>query len=76
MDPKVFANASAFPWVSNGGVHEHQVCEGGLTKRELAAIEIMARIVGTDWTNTRFYAAHAGRAVLAADALLAELAKP
>lgn len=32
---------SAFPWVSHGGIHEHQFTESGLTKREYFAAMAM-----------------------------------
>jgi hypothetical protein len=66
--------ASAFPWVSNGGVHEHQVVEGGLTKREYFAAMLMQGITSNATTRSNPQDI-AQASVAAADALLAELAK-
>ncbi len=38
----MLGNNPAFPFVSSGGVHEHQYCEGGMTVRQYAAIHICA----------------------------------
>jgi hypothetical protein len=69
------ANDMAFPVVLESTRTPNDSEQLGLTKRELAAIEIMARVVGSDWTNESYYQDLARRSVLAADALLAELAK-
>jgi hypothetical protein len=70
-------NEPAFPHIDSrdGSLPDGDCLCSGLTKRELAAIEIMARIVGSDWTNETYYQDLARRSVLAADALLVALAK-
>lgn len=92
MSKHTMSNAisSAFPWVSHGGVSEHQVVEGGLTKRELfAAIAMHAEFLscGSLEGPARALAAAAKKAgqtpvqrmainaIEVADALLAELTK-
>jgi len=35
-------NEHAFPFVSNGGIHEHQIVQVGLSKREYFAIKILS----------------------------------
>jgi hypothetical protein len=71
----VFPNLAFNNWSDDINDYRPELV-GGLTTRELAAIEIMARIVGTDWTNDSEYPDLARRSVLAADALLLALAKP
>jgi hypothetical protein len=61
---------SAFPWVSHGGVSEHQVVEAGLTKREYIAAMVMGSALLQYGIATA-----AAMSVEATDALLTELAK-
>jgi len=42
MSAVINEEKSAFPWLSHGGVHEHQVIECGLTKREYFAAMAMS----------------------------------
>lgn len=68
----------AFPFVSHGGIHEHQFFSTGMTKREYAAIQIMAGFAADPATSDPdrgTIADLAEYAVKWADALFSELNK-
>ena len=68
----------AFPFVSHGGIHEHQVFSPGMTKREYAAIQIMAGFAADPTTadpDRGTIADLAEYAVKWADVLFSELKK-
>lgn len=65
----------AFPFVSQGGIHEHQVFSAGMTKREYAAIKIMAGFAADPATADGDLDNMSVCAVKWADSLLAELNK-
>ena len=44
MSEGINTENSAFPWLSHGGIHEHQFVEAGLTKREYFAAKAMQAI--------------------------------
>jgi hypothetical protein len=65
---------SAFPWVSHGGVSEHQVVEGGLTKREYFAAMALNGLTSniTEWVSEEFFSKYAEQAFSFAEAMISE----
>jgi hypothetical protein len=75
------AGGNAFPFVSHGGFHEHQVCEGGMTLRDYFAAAALQGMLACssedqisnpmDWNHGHF----AEAAYMQADAMLKQREK-
>ena len=70
-------NSHAFPSISHSALSGIQLMDGGFTKREVIAKDIMAGLTAKySISNAEDYAIIAKTAIKLTDSLLAELAKP
>lgn len=74
--PNPTTDKLAFPFVSHGGVHEHQHVDDGMTLRDYFAAKAMQAYVASDYEGAAGHDTKAAEwAYSLADAMLAERAK-